>query len=34
MLRAMAAESVPIEPGTQRLAVTVEIEWEIAGPST
>jgi uncharacterized protein YggE len=34
MLRAMAAESVPIEPGAQRLAVTVEIEWEIAGPTT
>jgi hypothetical protein len=35
MLRAMAtADSVPIEPGSQRLAVTVEIEWEIAGPST
>jgi uncharacterized protein YggE len=35
MLRAMvAAEAVPLEPGTQRLTVTVEIEWEIAGPST
>jgi len=30
MMRAMAAESVPLEPGTQRLSVTVEIEWEIA----
>jgi hypothetical protein len=29
MLRAMAAESVPIEPGSQRLTVSVEIEWEI-----
>ena len=32
MLRAMvAAEAVPLEPGTQRLSVTVEIEWEITG---
>jgi uncharacterized protein len=30
MLRALAAaEAVPLEPGTQRLTVTVEIEWEI-----
>ena len=29
MMRAMAAESVPIEPGSQRLTVSVEIEWEI-----
>jgi uncharacterized protein YggE len=30
MLRAMAAaEAVPLEPGSQRLTVTVEIEWEI-----
>ena len=29
MMRALAAESVPIEPGSQRLTVTVEIEWEI-----
>ena len=32
MLRAMvAAEAVPLEPGTQRLSVSVEIEWEITG---
>jgi uncharacterized protein len=31
MMRMMAAEaSVPIEPGTQKLSVAVEIEWEIA----
>jgi uncharacterized protein YggE len=30
MMRALAAESVPIEPGAQRLTVSVEIEWEIA----
>ncbi len=33
MMRAMAADSaVPIEPGAQKLSVSVEIEWEIAPP--
>jgi hypothetical protein len=30
MMRALAAEAVPIEPGSQKLSVSVEIEWEIA----
>ena len=33
MMRMMAAEaSVPVEPGSQKLSVSVEIEWEIAPP--
>jgi uncharacterized protein len=32
MMRALAAEAVPIEPGAQKLSVSVEIEWEIAPP--
>jgi uncharacterized protein len=31
MMRALAADaSVPIEPGSQKLSVSVEVEWEIA----
>lgn len=34
MMRAMAVDAaVPIEPGAQKLSVSVEIEWEIAPPS-
>ena len=33
MMRALAAEAVPIEPGSQKLSVSVEIEWEIAPPA-
>ena len=33
MIRAMAVDAaVPIEPGAQKLSVSVEIEWEIAPP--
>ncbi len=32
MIRALAADAVPIEPGSQKLSVSVEIEWEIAPP--